>query len=114
MQKKTNEKNMVEQENNERNHEIDDNLEIKEGNLDIFQKAKTYVYLKITINPAINPSIPKEGLPIPNEILKKEEKAYKQNTSDEICADFRKQLKIAIEAVAKVINNYKIILLYCF
>jgi hypothetical protein len=84
----------------------DDSIEENEQNLDLFQKAKTYIYLKITINPPFNPIIPKSGLPTPNEILKKEEKITKRSTPDEICADFKKQLKIAIEAVAKEYVKY--------
>ena len=119
MLKETYEKYMIELENFEKNNpdvEKKDEIEFKEGTLDLFQKAKTYVYLKITITPAINPNLPKEGLPIPNDILKKEEKINKQNTAEEICADFRKQLKIAIEAVAKVSYYFRLFYsnIYCF
>ena len=70
------------------------------------QTAGTYVYLKITISNPVNPVLPEKPLPNPNDIAKKEEKVVPKITSSELCGDFRKQLKIAIEAVAKVTDNY--------
>jgi len=75
-------------------------------NVDIFQQAKTYIYIKISLSSPINPALPKEEKKGPNIV--KEERSYNPLSSEDICLDFRKQLKIAIETITKVkfINNY--------
>ena len=75
-------------------------------NVDIFQQAKTYIYIKISLSSPINPALPKEEKKGPN--IAKEERSYNQLSSEDICLDLRKQLKIAIETITKVkfINNY--------
>ena len=73
---------------------------------DYVLKAKTYAYIKISFNKPINPPLPEKGLPTPKDILKRDEKIYKPITPDEICQDFKKQLKIAIEAISKEYVNF--------
>lgn len=67
---------------------------------------KTYVYLKISFSAPINPPAPEKPLPDPHDLIKRENKTFKQITPDEIASDFRKQLKIAIEAIAKEYVNF--------
>lgn len=73
---------------------------------DYVQKANTYAFLKINFSRAINPPIPDKNLPSASNILKREQNVYKPITADEICNDFRKQLKIAIEAICKEYVNF--------
>ena len=67
---------------------------------------KTYAYIKISLSAPINPPTPENPLPDPHDMIKRENKTFKQITPDEIASDFRKQLKIAIEAIAKEYVNF--------
>lgn len=67
---------------------------------------KTYIYLKINFSVPVNPPNPEKSLPDPADLIKRENKTFKQITPDEIASDFRKQLKIAIEAIAKEYVNF--------
>lgn len=82
-------------------HNINPSIESNIVEDDYVQRAKAYVHVKISFNKAVNPPLPEKGLPTPKEILKREEPVYKPITADEICGDFKKQLKIAIEAICK-------------
>lgn len=68
---------------------------------DYVQKKETYAHIIISFNKSVNPPLPDKVLPTPKEILKREEPVYKPVTANEICNDFKKQLKIAIEAICK-------------
>ena len=46
------------------------------------------------MNNAVNPPAPERPLPDPFDLIKRENKTFKQITPDEIASDFRKQLKI--------------------
>ena len=73
---------------------------------DYVLNKKTYIYLKISFSNPINPKLPDKPLPDPADLIKREEKPYKPMTADEICEDFRKQLKIALAAVSKQYEEF--------
>ncbi len=77
-------------------------LEINSEEKDLVQITGTYVYIRITVNNPVNPQLPEKPLPNPNDIARREEKPITKITSTELCGDLRRQLKIAIEALAKV------------
>jgi hypothetical protein len=73
---------------------------------DYVMQKKTYIYLKINFSLPINPAPPEKAIPGPFELIKRDDKPYKQITADEICNDFRKQLKIAVAAIAKQYEDF--------
>lgn len=82
------------------------NIVLPDEQTDYILSKKTYVYLKINLSNPINPAAPEKPLPDPHDLIKRENKTTKQITPDEIASDFRKQLKIAIEAIAKEYVNF--------
>jgi hypothetical protein len=92
---------------NANNKTNDNNLNTHdESGGDYLQNKKTYIYIKISLSNPINPPAPERPLPDPFDLIKRENKTFKQITPDEIASDFRKQLKIAIEAIAKEYVNF--------
>ena len=91
---------------NKMNKSGDFNFNSIDENADYLTQKKTYIYIKISFNNAINPPAPERPLPDPFDLIKRENKTFKQITPDEIASDFRKQLKIAIEAIAKEYVNF--------
>lgn len=73
---------------------------------DYVEKNKTYIHLLIKFDKPLNPLPPDNPLPLIKDLIKKEEKKYKPISADEVCNDFRKQLKIAIEAINKEYLNH--------
>jgi len=73
---------------------------------DYVLSKQTYIYITINFSVPINPPIPEKQIPSSLDLIRKEEKAYKQITADEICDDFRKQLKIAIAAISKQYEDF--------
>lgn len=73
---------------------------------DYVLNKQTYINLKIEFTQPINPALPEKPIPNPFDLIKKEEKPFRQITADEICGDFRKQLKIAIAAISKQYEEY--------
>ena len=73
---------------------------------DYVLNKKTYIFLKISFSTPVNPKLPEKPLPDPSDLIKREEKPYKPMTSDEICEDFRKQVKIALAAVSKQYQEF--------
>ncbi len=73
---------------------------------DYVMHKKTYLHLQINLSVPVNPSPPEKPYPNTFDLIKKEEKPFKQITADEICNDFRKQLKIAIAAIAKQYEDF--------
>jgi hypothetical protein len=72
---------------------------------DYVMNKKTYIYLTISMDNSINPPVPSD-LPKPETVVRREETPIRHITPDEICSDFRKQLKIAIQAISKeYLNN---------
>jgi hypothetical protein len=73
---------------------------------DYVLNKQTYIYLTISLSVPINPKVPEKPFPNPMDLLKKPEKPFKQITADQICEDFRNQLKIAIAAIAKQYEEF--------
>jgi hypothetical protein len=73
---------------------------------DYVMQKKSYIYLKIHFSVPINPEVPEKPIPSPYDLIKKDDKPFKQIMADEICNDFRKQLKIAIAAISKQYEDF--------
>ena len=94
-----------------------DDIQVKDPNIlnesedtnklnDYVTNKGTYIYFKVAFSNPINPELPQKALPDPENMIKREEKKYTQITPAEICNDFRKQLKIAIESISKVYTDF--------
>ncbi len=88
---------------NPNNEEIQKML--KEEDRDIFEKAQTYIYLRIAMSQPVNPLLPNVDLPVPLELLKNPPAPKKPMTIEEIEKDLIRQFKIAIAAIAKAYDE---------
>ncbi len=73
----------------------------KEVDEKLFETAKTYVRIKITLNVPVNPVLPKEGVTKPSDLIKKKAPLPKYPVTKDATEMYQLQLKIAIEALAK-------------
>lgn len=99
----------IEQELEKNSHESSDNSELNNQIISLsyyVMNKKTYIFLKINFSVFINPALPEKPYPNVLDLLKKDDKPFKQITAYEICNDFRKQLKIAIAAISKQYEDF--------
>jgi tetratricopeptide (TPR) repeat protein len=68
---------------------------------EVFEPAKSYVYIKITLSNPITPLLPQEGVPKPSDLIQKKPPLLKYPIINKASDMYRLQLKIAIEALAK-------------
>ena len=88
---------------NPNNEEIQKML--KEEDRDYFEKAQTYIYLRIAMSQPVNPLLPNVDLPVPLDLLKNPPAPKKPMTIEEIEKDLIRQFKIAIAAIAKAYDE---------
>ncbi len=99
--------------NNNNNNNINNNNNQNENNennndddsKDFFEKAETYIRIRIMLSQPVNPILPDVELPDPIYYIKKEKTPKKQITMEEIEQDLIRQFKIAIAAIAKVYDE---------
>jgi len=68
---------------------------------EVFEPAKTYIHLKITLSNPIVPLLPQEGVPKPSDLIQKKPPLLKYPIINKASDMYKLQLKIAIEALAK-------------
>ena len=80
-------------------------IEVEETEYEkVFEEARTYVSLKITLSEAITPTTPEKPEPQPNEIVPVKQFITWPYSKDP-CDDFGKQITLAVESLAKEFYN---------
>eukprot|EP00826_Nyctotherus_ovalis_P022722 TRINITY_DN1755_c0_g1_i7.p1 TRINITY_DN1755_c0_g1~~TRINITY_DN1755_c0_g1_i7.p1 ORF type:complete len:889 (-),score=345.58 TRINITY_DN1755_c0_g1_i7:148-2814(-) len=75
--------------------------DLRHNTEEVFEPAKTYVYLKVTLSNPITPVLPQEGVPKPSDLIQKKPPLLKYPIIHKALDMYKLQLKIAIEALAK-------------
>ena len=70
----------------------------------VFENSRTYVYLKVTLSEAVTPTIPEHPEPLPHEIVPIKQ-FIRWPFSKEPQDDFKKQIQLAVESLAKEYYN---------
>lgn len=70
----------------------------------VFENSRTYVYLKVTLSEAVTPTIPEYPEPLPHEIVPIKQ-FIRWPFSKEPQDDFKKQIQLAVESLAKEYYN---------
>eukprot|EP00830_Metopus_es_P014783 TRINITY_DN4053_c0_g2_i1.p1 TRINITY_DN4053_c0_g2~~TRINITY_DN4053_c0_g2_i1.p1 ORF type:complete len:1046 (-),score=328.50 TRINITY_DN4053_c0_g2_i1:39-3137(-) len=71
----------------------------------VFEPAKTYVHLHITLSNPINPPLPPEGLPKPHDLCKDKPQMAKCPTTKDVMDMYKLQLKLTIGALGQEYNR---------